>query len=80
MIERLALGWGAGGTQGQGPTGKIEVSEDGTNGNGIGDEGEDAHGSTAGGAKERQHLVDTRSRRASLPPVGGPLPLGSAAS
>ena len=32
----LGLGWGAGGTEGRRPTGKIEVGEDGANGNGIG--------------------------------------------
>ena len=39
---------------------EIEVGQDGANGNGIGDEGDDAHRSTAGRADERQHVVDTR--------------------
>ena len=37
LIEtELGLGWGAGGTEGRRPTGKIEVGEDGANGNGSG--------------------------------------------
>ena len=48
LIEpQVGLGRGAGGTQGRRPTGKIEVGEDGANGKGIGDEGDDAHGSAA---------------------------------
>ena len=57
LIEpQVGLGWGAGGTQGRRPTGKIEVGEDGANGKGIGDEGDDAHGSAARRAEERQDL------------------------
>ena len=56
LIEpEFGLGWGAGGTQGRRPTGKIEVREDRTNGNG--NEGDDAHRSTAGWADERERLA-----------------------
>ena len=63
------LGWGAGGTQERRPTGKIEVGEDGADGNGIGDEGDDAHGSAATTlravprADERQNIIDASDKR-----------------
>ena len=44
--------------QWRGSGGEIEIGEDGAYGNGIGDEGDDAHRSTAGRADERQHIVD----------------------
>ena len=58
--------------QGRRPTGKIEVGQDGANGNGIGDEGDDAHRSTAARADERQNIVDTSDE-------GGPERGGAAA-
>ena len=59
LIEpEVGLGWGAGGTQERRQTGKIEVGENGANGNGIGDEGDDAHGSAARRADERQNIID----------------------
>ena len=59
LIEpELGLGWGASGTQGRRPAGKIEVGEDGANGNGIGNEGDDAHRSTTRGADEGEQLID----------------------
>ena len=59
LIEpEVGLWWGASGTQERRPTGKIEVGEDGSNGNGIGDEGDDAHRSTTGRADERQDIID----------------------
>ncbi len=71
------LGWGAGGTQERRPTGKIEVGEDGADGNGIGDEGDDTHGSPATTlravprADEREDLIDAR-RAAHLDDVRRP--------
>ena len=50
------LGWGTSGTRERRPAGKIEVGEDGANGNGIGDEGDDAHRSTTRRADERAHI------------------------
>ena len=59
LIEpEVGLGWGTGGTQQRRPAGKIEVDEDGAYGNGIGDEGDDAHRSTTGRAHERERLID----------------------
>ena len=59
LIEpEVGLGWGTGGTQEGRPAGKIEVGEDGANGNGIGDEGDDTHGSTARRAHERKDIID----------------------
>ncbi len=39
---------------------EIEIGENGAYGNGIRNEGDDAHRSTTGRADERQHIVDTR--------------------
>ena len=46
--------------QWRGSGGEIEMGKDGANGNGIGDERDDAHRSTTGRANERQDIVDTR--------------------
>jgi len=59
LIEaEVGLWWGAGGTQQRRPAGKIEVGENGVDGNGIGDEGDDTHGSTTRRADERQDIID----------------------
>jgi hypothetical protein len=59
LIEReVSLGWGAGGTQQRRPAGKIEVGENGVDGIGIGDEGDNTHGSTTRRADERQDIID----------------------
>ena len=46
-----------------------------SNGNGIGDEGDDAHGSTTGRADERQDIIDASDEggpsRGSTPAWGG---------
>ena len=73
LIEReLALGWGAGGTQGRGSAGKIEVSENGADGYGIAHESDDAYRFPARRAHEREHLVDAGEE-------GGPARGGAAA-
>lgn len=41
-----------------GPMWEVEMEEDALEGAGAGNEGEDAHLATAGGAQEGQHLVD----------------------
>ena len=76
LIEpEVSLGWGAGGTQQRRPAGKIEVGENGVDGNGIGDEGDDTHGSTTGRADERQDIIDASDEggpsRGSTPAWGG---------
>jgi hypothetical protein len=59
LIEReFGLGWSAGGSQERRPARKIEVGEDRANGNGVRNEGDDAHRSTAGRAHEREHLIN----------------------
>ena len=64
LIEpEVGLGWGTGGTQQRKPAGKIEVGEDGANGNGIGDEGDDAHRSTTRRADEREDVIDASDKR-----------------
>lgn len=64
LIEpEVGLGWGTGGTQERRPAGKIEVGEDGANGNGNGDEGDDAHRSTTRRANERQDIIDASDKR-----------------
>lgn len=40
--------------------GQVEVSEDGADGSGVGEEGEDAHGGSASRAAEREDLIDAR--------------------
>ena len=42
---------------------EIEIGENGAYGNGIRNEGDDAHRSTTGRADERQDIVDTRAMR-----------------
>ena len=73
LIEpEVGLGRGAGRGQERRPAGKIEVGEDGTNGNGISDEGDDTHGSPARRAHEREDLIDAGNE-------GGPSRGGAAA-
>jgi hypothetical protein len=56
--QEVPLRWAASRCEGRGFVGKVEVQEDGGEDGRIGDEGEDLHGSTAGGAEKRQDLID----------------------
>ena len=58
--EEVDLGGRAGGRQGRGPVGKVEVQEDGADDRGLGEEREDPHLAATGRAEERKHLVDAR--------------------
>ncbi len=59
LIEQeVTLRGRAGGREERGPVGQLEVEEDGGDDGRVGEEGEDAHGSAAGGAEEREDLVD----------------------
>ena len=70
LIEREhALGWSASRRQWRGSGGEIEIGEDGADGNGIRNEGDDAHRSTATTlravprADEREDVIDARAMR-----------------
>jgi hypothetical protein len=59
LVEvEFGLGRAASGGDTGRPMGQIEVEEDALDGGGEGDEGDDAHLTAAGGAEEREHLVD----------------------
>ncbi len=61
LIEaQVGLGWGAGRRQWRGSGGEMEMRENRANGKGIGNEGDDAHGSTTRRADERQGIIDAR--------------------
>lgn len=49
-----AMGW----RRGRQPVREFEVQQDGSNDGRVGEEGEDLHVGPAGGAEERQHVVD----------------------
>ena len=54
----------AGGREGRGHVGEVEVEveEDGGDDGRIGEEREDSHLATAGGTEQRQHVVDPREQ------------------
>jgi len=54
----LGLRRSAGGRYGRRPVRQLQVEQDGANGGRIGEEGQDPHLPSTGGAQQRQHLVD----------------------
>ena len=52
LDEEIALGRSAGGQDGRGLVGEVEVEEDGGDDGRIGQKGEDGHVATAGGTQE----------------------------
>jgi len=56
--QEVPLGWAASRCEGRGLVGKVEVNEDGGDNRWVGEKGEDVHGAAAGGAEERQDLID----------------------
>jgi hypothetical protein len=64
LIElKFGLGRSPGGGHPGGPMGQVEVEEDVLHGGGEGDERDDPHLATAGGAQEREHFATNASRR-----------------
>ena len=62
LDEEIALGRSAGGREGRGFMGEIEVEEDSRDDGRIGQKREDLHLGAAGGTHERQHVVDAREQ------------------
>ena len=68
--EEVALRWPAGGREGRGLVGEVEVEEDGGDDGRIGEEREDPHLSAAGGTEQRQHIVDASEQDGPADPRG----------
>ena len=60
--EEISLRRTASGLDGGRCVRELEVVQDGDDDGRIGDEGDDPHGATAGGAEQRQHLVDASQK------------------
>ena len=71
LIEQeVALWRAARGGEGRGSVWKIEMEEDGGDDGWVGEKGEDGHLAAAGGAEERQDLVDASEQDGPADPCG----------
>jgi hypothetical protein len=67
----IAVRWSAGGREGRGLVGEVEVEEDGGDDGRIGEEREDPRFAATGGTEQRQHVVDAREEDGPARPERG---------